>query len=110
MDAEEDFDESVKLPPKKKTKQGILHDSEDNDDDDDIGEGKNKNTKRKRKSKIGAIMIKKETKKSKENNAALSERRHDLRNMISKGTSHWLQNKEKGCLIMNGSFSVILLA
>ncbi len=57
---------------------------------------KTKKNKRKHKSKMGDIMIKKETKKSKKNNAALSEKRHDLRNKISKGTSHWLQNKKRG--------------
>ncbi len=47
-DTEEDSDESVKAPPKKKTKRGVLHDSEDNNDVD--GEDKSKITRRKRKS------------------------------------------------------------
>ncbi len=37
-DTNKDSDETVKAPPKKKTKQCVLHDSEDNNDDD--GENK----------------------------------------------------------------------
>ncbi len=41
-DTEEDSDESVKAPPKKKTKQGVFHKCEDDDHDDDDGEDKRK--------------------------------------------------------------------
>ncbi len=63
-DTEEDSDESVKAPPKKKTKQGVLHYSEEDDDDD--GEDKSKITKRKCKSEAGTNTVK--TKKQKRPN------------------------------------------
>ncbi len=50
-DADEDSDQSVKAPQKKKTKQGVLHDiDDDNDYNDDDGYDRRKITRRKRKS------------------------------------------------------------
>ena len=63
----------MKAPTKKKTKQGVLHDNEDNNDDD--GEDRSKITKRKRKSEAGTSIVKpKNQKKAKQTNVALSER------------------------------------
>ncbi len=77
-DIEEDSDESVKAPLKKKTKQGVLHYSEDDDDDDDDdSEDKSKITERNCKSEAGTIIVKlKKQKKEKQTNAALSETRN----------------------------------
>ncbi len=47
-DTDNDSDQSVKVPRNKKTKQGVLHDSED--DNDDVGEDRSKITRRKHKS------------------------------------------------------------
>ncbi len=46
----------MKAPPKKKTKQGVLHDSED--DNDDYGKNKRKITKRKCKCEAGTNIFK----------------------------------------------------
>ncbi len=64
-DTDKESDESVKAPPKKKTKQVVLHDSDyDNDDD---GEDKSKITRRKCKSEAdpNPAEIKKEKQPSK---------------------------------------------
>ncbi len=60
-DIEEDFDQSVKAPPKKKTKQNVIHDSDDDNDDD--GEDKSKFAKRKQKSEPDSNTAKTKKKK-----------------------------------------------
>ncbi len=60
---EEDSDESVKAPQKKKIKQGVLHYSEEEEDDDD-SDNKSKITKRKRKSEVGTTIVKPKKQKS----------------------------------------------
>ncbi len=84
-----DSDESVKAPPKKKTKQGVLHGSEEEEDDDDDGKDKIKILIKNVNLKLVPILSSQKSKKrAKQTNATLSERRNDLSNRSSMETSY----------------------
>ncbi len=85
---------AIVVTTKEKDKARYPYNSENDNDDD--GEDRSKNTWRKHKSEADPNTVKtKKQKKTKEINAALSERRNGLSNRSSMGTSHWLQNKDK---------------